>query len=156
LDFIVRKKLIKCYIWSIALRGAEELGYFGKWIKNACSLEMWCWGRVVISWTDRVRNEEMLQRVIKERNIVQTINVGEANWIGYVLRRNCVLKDVREEKIKGRIKVTGRRGRRRAELLDYLKETRGFWKLKEEAVDSTVWGTGFGRGCGPVVRQTAV
>jgi hypothetical protein len=66
-----------------------------------------------------------------------------------------MLKDVKEEKIKGRIKVTGRRGRRRTELLDYLKETRGYWKLKEKAVDCTVWRTGFGRGCGPVARQTA-
>jgi len=57
--------------------------------------------------------------------------------------------------IKGRIKVTGRGGRRRTELQDCLKETRGYWKLKEEAVDRTVWGTGFGRGCGPVVRNTA-
>ena len=28
-----------------------------------------------------------------------------------------------------------------------------YWKLKEEAVDRTVWRTGCGRGCGPVVRQ---
>ena len=61
---------------------------------------------------------------------MQTINVGKTNWIGYVLRRNCLLKDLSEGKIKGRIKVTGRRGRRRAELLDYLKGTRGYWKLK--------------------------
>ena len=84
------------------------------------------------------------------------LNVGEANWIGYVLRRNCVLKDLSEGKIKGVIKVTGRRGRRRTELQDCLKEARGYWKLKEEAVDRTVWGTGFGRGCGPVARQTTV
>ena len=38
-----------------------------------------------------MRNEEVLQGVVKERNIVRTINVGEANWVGYVLRRNCVL-----------------------------------------------------------------
>ena len=101
-----------------------------------------------------MRNGETFHGDIKDRNIVQTINIEKANWIGYVLRRNCVLKDVMEEKIKGWIKVTGRRGRRRTELLDYLKETRGFWKLKEEAVDRTVWGTGFGRGCGPVGRQT--
>jgi hypothetical protein len=72
------------------------------------------------------------------------------------MRRNCLLKDVSEGKIKGRIKVTGRRGRRRTELLDCLKETRGYWKLKEEAVDRTVWRTGCGRGGGPVARQTAV
>jgi len=45
-----------------------------------------------------------------------------------------------------------RRGRRRKQLVDDLKETRGCWKLKEEALDSTVWRTRFGNGCGPVVR----
>jgi hypothetical protein len=49
-----------------------------------------------------------------------------ANWIGNILRRNCFLKHLIEGKIEGRIKVTGRRGRRRVQLLDDLKETRGF------------------------------
>jgi hypothetical protein len=54
----------------------------------------------------------------------------------------------------GRIEVTGRRGRRCKQLLDDLKERRGYWKLKEEALDSTVWRTHFGRGYRPVIRQT--
>jgi hypothetical protein len=51
--------------------------------------------------------------------------------------------------------VTGRRGRRRRELLDGLKERRGYSNLKEEALDRTIWTARFGRGFGPVVRQTA-
>jgi hypothetical protein len=58
-------------------------------------------------------------------------------------------------KIKGGIEVTGRRERRRRKLLDGFKERRGYCHLKEEALDRTVWRTGFGRGFGPVVRQTA-
>jgi hypothetical protein len=50
------------------------------------------------------------------------------------------------------MEVTGRRGRRRKQLLDELKEKRGYWKLKEEALYLTLWRTRFGRGCGPVVR----
>jgi hypothetical protein len=49
--------------------------------------------------------------------------------------------------------VKGRRGRRRRQLLEDLKERRGYWKLKAEALDRTLWRTRFGRGCGPVVRQ---
>jgi len=51
--------------------------------------------------------------------------------------------------------VTGRRGRRRRKLLDDLKERRGYYRLKEEALDRTMWRVRFGRGFGPVVRQTA-
>jgi hypothetical protein len=50
--------------------------------------------------------------------------------------------------------MTGRRGRKRKQLLDDLKEKIGYWKLKEEALDGTLWRTRFGRGYGPVVRQT--
>jgi hypothetical protein len=55
-----------------------------------------------ISWTDHVRNEEVLHRV-KDRNILQTIKSRKANWIGHILRRNCILKRVIEGKLEGRI-----------------------------------------------------
>ena len=71
------------------------------------------------------------------------------------MRRNCLLQQVIEGKIKGRIEVTGRRGRRRRKLLDDLKERRGYCQLKEEALDRTMWRARFGRGFGPVLRQTA-
>jgi len=60
-----------------------------------------------------------------------------------------------EGKIKGGIEVTGRRGRKRRKLLDELKERRGYSQLKKEALDRTMWRARFGRGFGPVVRQTA-
>jgi hypothetical protein len=75
--------------------------------------------------------------------------------MGNILRRDCLLQRVIEGKIKGGIEVTGRRGRRRRKLLDDLKERRGYYHLKEEAVDPTKWRARFGRGFGPVVRQTA-
>ena len=58
-----------------------------------------------------------------------------------------------EGKLEGRAEMMGRRGRRRNQLLDGLKEKRKHWKLKEEAPDRTLWRTRFGRGYGPVVRQ---
>jgi hypothetical protein len=109
----------------------------------------------MISWTDRVRNEEVLHRVKEERNVLHTIKRRKANWIGHILRRNYLLKHVIEGKLEGRIEMTGRRGRRRKQLLDDLKEKKRYWKMKEEALDRTLWRTRFGRGYGPVVRQTA-
>ena len=72
-----------------------------------------------ISWTDHVRNEEVLLTVKKQRNILHEIRKRKANWIGHILRRNCLLQRVIEGKIEGGIEVTGRRGRRR-KLLDDL------------------------------------
>jgi hypothetical protein len=59
-----------------------------------------------------------------------------------------------EGKLEGRIEMTERRGRRRKQLLDDLKGKRRYWKLKEKALDRTLWRIRFGRGYGTVVRQT--
>ena len=127
--------------------------YFYAWTfravdqKHLESFEMWCWRRMEkISWTDHVRNEEVLLRVKGQRNILHEIRKRKANWIGHILRRNCLLQRAIEGKIKGGIEVTGRRGRKCRKLLDELKGRRGYSYLKEEAR--------FGRGFGPVVRQT--
>jgi hypothetical protein len=88
---------------------------------------MWFWRRMEkVSWTDRVGNEEVLHRVKEDRNILHTIKTRKANWIGHILRRNCLLKHVIEGKVEGRIQMMGRRGRRRKQLLDDLKEKRRY------------------------------
>ena len=71
--------------------------------------------------------------------------------IGHILRRNCLLKQVIEGKIKEQIEVTRRQGRRRKKLLDDFKDRRGYCELKEEALDSIMWRNRFARGFGPVV-----
>jgi hypothetical protein len=100
------------------------------------------------------RNEGVLLRVKEQKNILHEIRKRKAKWIGHILRRNCLLQRVIEDKIQGRIEVTGRLGRRRWKPLDDLKERRGNSHLKEEALDRTMWRARFGRGFGPVVRQT--
>ena len=97
-------------------------------------------------------NEEVLLRVNEQRNILHEIRKRKAKWIGHILRRNCRLKQAIEGKIKGEIEVTRRRGRRRKKVLDDLKNRRGYYHLKEEALDRTMWRNRFGRGVGPVVR----
>jgi hypothetical protein len=104
---------------------------------------------------NRISNEDgswrILPRVKEEKNIVQTIKRRKANRIGHILRRNRFPKHVTEWKIKWR----------EDEEEDIsigwmtLKGMKSYWKLKEEALDRTLWRTGFGRGCGAVARQTA-
>jgi hypothetical protein len=100
---------------------------------------MWCWRRMEkISWTDHVRNEDVLLGVKEQKNTLHEIRKRKANWIGHILRKNCLIQRVTEGKIQGRIEVTGRQGRRRRKLLDDLKERRGYSHLKEEALDRTM------------------
>ena len=94
-----------------------------------------------ISWTDHVRNKEVLLRVKEQRNILHEIRKRKANWIGHILRRSCILQRSIEGKIQGGIEVTGRQGRRRRKLLDDLKERRGFegGSSGSHYVDSSLW-----------------
>jgi hypothetical protein len=117
---------------------------------------MWCWRKIEkIIWTDHVGNKKILFRVKEQRNILHEIRKWKANWIGHILGRNCLLQRVAEGKIQRGIEVTGKQGRRRRKLLDDLKGRRGYSHLKEEGLDRTMWKARFGRGFGPVVRQTA-
>ncbi|PNF26419.1 hypothetical protein B7P43_G16609 [Cryptotermes secundus] len=127
LDLNLRKKLVKCYIWSIALYGAE-------------------------TWTLRAVDQKHLESFeIEQRNILHEIRKRKANWIGHVLRRNCLLKEVIEGKIEGRLEVTRTRGTRHKKMLDDLGDRRGYCHLKEKALDHIKWRNCFGRDCGPVV-----
>jgi len=112
LDLHLRKKPVKCYIWSIALYGADTWTLRKVDQKHVEQFEMWCWRMMgKISWTDRVRNE-MLHRVKEERNVVHTVERRKADWIGHNWRRDCLLKHVIGGKTGGGIEVPGRRGRR--------------------------------------------
>jgi hypothetical protein len=61
-----------------------------------------------IIWSGHMRNEEVLLEVKEQRNILHEISKRKANWIGHILRRKCLLRQVIEGKLKGGIEVTGR------------------------------------------------
>jgi hypothetical protein len=90
---------VKCYIWSVALCGAENCTLQKADLKCLERCEMWyCRRMEEISLTDYVSNEG-LQRVKGEGNILRTKKRRKTNWIGHILRRNCLLKHVIEGKI---------------------------------------------------------
>ena len=94
----------------------------------------------------------MIHTVKKEGNILHTVK-RKANWTVHILHRNRLLKLVTGERVEGRREVIGRRGRRSKQILGDLKQKKGCCKLKDEALDRTLWRTVLGRGCGPFVRQ---
>jgi hypothetical protein len=83
LDLELRKKLVKCYIWGIALYGAETWTLGKKDQKYVESFEMWCWRRMEkICWTNHVNNEAVLHRVKEEGNILHTIRRRKDTGLG--------------------------------------------------------------------------
>jgi hypothetical protein len=102
LDLELRKKLVKCYVWSIALYGVESWTLRAVDQKHLESSETWRWKRMEkISWNDHVRNKDVLLRVKEQRNILHKIRKRKANWIGHILRKNCLIQRVIKGKIKG-------------------------------------------------------
>jgi hypothetical protein len=101
------------YVWSTALYGAETWTLLKVDQKYLERFEMWCWRRIKkIIWTGRVKNEDVLHRVKDERNILRTIKRRKANWIGHILRRNCLFKEDRrkdrsDEKTRKKMEATG-------------------------------------------------
>jgi hypothetical protein len=94
-DLELRKKPVKCYIWRLVLYGAENWTLQAVDQKHLVSFEMWCWRRMQKnSWTDHVRNKEVLLRVKEQRNIIHEISKWKASWIGHILCRNCLLRQV--------------------------------------------------------------
>jgi len=80
LDLELKKKLVNCCIWSIALYGSETWTVLAVDQKHLESFEMWCWRRMEkISWTDHVRNEEVLLRVKEQKNILHKISKWKSN-----------------------------------------------------------------------------
>jgi hypothetical protein len=79
-------------------------------------------------------------RVMEDRNIPREIK-RKANWIGHILHTKCLLKHTIGEKPERWIEVTGRQEKICKQLLDDLKEMRGYRNLKVEALDCTLWRT---------------
>jgi hypothetical protein len=97
----LRKKLVKCHIWSIAVYGAVTWTLPAVDQKHLESFEMCCWRRMEkIIWIDHVKNKVLL-RVMEQTIILHEISKRKANWVGHILHRNYLLRQVIERKIEG-------------------------------------------------------
>jgi len=100
-----------------------------------------------------LRRLQTVHTVTVKRDILHTVKRAKVNCKGHIRRRSCLLNHTIAWKIEETMTGMGKRGRRRKQLLDDLKE-KTYWKLKEEALDRTLWRTGFGKGYGAVARRT--
>ena len=105
------------FVWSVALYGAETWTLRRNEQKRLEEIKMWIWRRMErIKWTDKIKNEFVLQRVGEGRIMLEQIRKRKRNWLGHWLRRNCLLKDTLEGMVNGK-KV---RGRRRYKMIDNI------------------------------------
>ena len=131
----LKKRMIKCLVWPVALYGCESWTLRKVEIERLKAFEMWLWRRMEgVKWEDRKTNEEVLMCVGEERSLVQTVMRRKKNWIGHELRSEGLMKDVMEGGLDGR-RV---RGRPRIGMLDELKEG-SYVQMKRRAENREKW-----------------
>ena len=125
----VKKRLVKSLIWSVALYGAETWTLRKEDEKRLEAFEMWVWRRMEkVSWTEKKRNEEVLDMVGEERKMLAEIKRRQRVWMERVLMGEGMLKTV----IEGRMLGKRGRGRKRTGFMDKMKSNRPYADLKRE------------------------
>ena len=80
---------------------------------------MWCWRRMEkMKWSEKVTNEQVLDRIGEKRTLLINILRRKSNWISHILRRNCLIHDA----IEGQMMEVKGVGRRKIQLLDNLRK----------------------------------
>lgn len=138
LDLKLRKRLAKCFVWSVALYGAETWTMRKEDERRIEALEMWIWRRMEkISWVEKVRNEDVLKRIGEDRSMMKTVKRRKGRWLGHWIRQTCLLREVLEGAIKGR----RAKGRRRYTLVDDIRNGRSYVSMKRLIEDREGWRT---------------
>ena len=83
---------------------------------------MWCWRMQKIKWPEKVTNEEVFERIGEKKTHLNNILLRKCNWIGNILRRNCLIHDT----IEGDMTVVKGIGKRRIQLYDDLRNRRRY------------------------------
>ncbi|KAJ4436368.1 hypothetical protein ANN_19000 [Periplaneta americana] len=139
------RKPVVCRGWTTLLPGncgnvGASLGEVHKSTRGLCgkmseekrieAFEMWIWRRMErVKWTERVRNEAVLERVDKERIMLKLMRTRKRNWLSHWMRRNCLLKDALEGMVNGR-RV---RGSIRYQMIDNIKIYGSYAETKSKA-----------------------
>ena len=116
-----RLKTLKFYIWSILLYNVENWTLLSKTTKKLEALEMWFYKRMLkISWTDKVTNAEVLQKLNIQRELIPTIIKRKCQYFGHVIRNTnkyTLLTIILQGKIAGKKKP----GRQKTTWLQNIK-----------------------------------
>jgi len=116
----VRKRFLKCYIWSVLLYGCESWTINKNMEQKLKAIEMWFWRKMMrISWTEKLTNEVVLEKVGSERQLLTTIRRRQWRFVGHELRREGgIEKNILEAEMTGK----RARGRQRLKMLDWIME----------------------------------
>lgn len=122
LSLKLKLRLLKCYIWSTLLYGAETWTLKKKTSKQLEAFEMWTYRRIgKISWTKKMTNEDVLKKLKITRSLMNTIRIRKLTYLGHIKRHNTIMK----ETLEGTTPGSRGRGRPRTKWMDNITEWTG-------------------------------
>lgn len=125
----LRTRFLKCYyVFSVLMYGVETWILTDATCKRLEAFEMWCYRRMLrISWTYRVTNEAVLQRMQKEKEIMKTVKQRKLSYFGHIMRNNKynLLQLIMQGKFDGKRGP----GRRRISWLRNLRQWTGMTSI---------------------------
>lgn len=125
----LRTRLLKSYIFSILLYGAEAWTVSKYSMKRLEAFEMWTYRKMhKISYTEHITNIEVLRRMAKEKEIIHTVKTRKLKYFAHIMRhpdKYRILHTIIQGKLNGRRP----RGRRR---LSWLGDLRTWFEKSSE------------------------
>lgn len=138
LDLDLKKRIVKTFIWSVLLYGAETWTLRKEERSRLEAFEMWIWRKLLnIMWRDHITNIEVLARIGEERYLIECIEIRKINWLGHNIRHAELMIKV----LEGRLLGKRQRGRPRVKFIDSCLEKSGcraYHELKNRALNRTI------------------
>jgi len=95
MDVELRKRIVKCTAWSVALYGAETWTMTQNPQRNFEAFEMWIWRKMLkISWMQKISNQQVLDSIQEERTLLDSIHQRKHKWLGHILRHDGLLHTI--------------------------------------------------------------
>ncbi|XP_069992308.1 uncharacterized protein [Penaeus vannamei] len=117
-----KKRMMKCYIWSILTYGCESWTLSKQDESRLEAMEMWIYRRMKkISWIEKKTNKEVLEMVGEERNLLKTIRQRQLRFVGNITREDSIEK----LSLEGRVEGCRSRGRQRQDFFQGLAMVAG-------------------------------
>ena len=93
LNLTTRKRILKCYVFTTLLYDFETFAITKIMEDRINAFEMWTYRRMLrIPWTDKISNEEVIQRVTPEQSIMCRLKTSKLKYFGHINRHETLQK----------------------------------------------------------------
>ena len=122
ISLALRLKAVSMYIYPIVLYGDESWTWYKDCSDKIEAFEMWIYRKMArISYTERVKNEDVLKRLKVKRELLNKSKSHKLSYFGHIVRHESIQKTVLEGRMEGR----RGRGRPRRQWVDDIKDWSG-------------------------------